>query len=176
MGNITCELNCPKSTMAFGIKKLNVRGDCRIELPPVKFDVGGIIVWGSLSWYGLGLLIPIHGNADSYSAILDNKGSYAVEILRVGSLLLFQHYITTFPVARSITDWYDDIDVNRMDRPVKNADLKLVENVCVELNYRIHVYSKCPTSGKELTYLLHAEWKKIHLPMIRRVKSLIVSF
>ncbi|GFX24295.1 hypothetical protein TNCV_420961 [Trichonephila clavipes] len=35
----------------------------------------GNMVWGCLSWYGLGPLIPIHRklNADSYYTLLDNN-------------------------------------------------------------------------------------------------------
>jgi hypothetical protein len=44
-------------------------------MPTVKFGVGGIIVWGSFSWLGLGLLVPVKGNLNSaaYNDIVDDS-------------------------------------------------------------------------------------------------------
>ena len=46
--------------------------DCIV--PSVKFGGGGIMVWGSLSGVGLGLLVPVKGtlNASAFQGILDN--------------------------------------------------------------------------------------------------------
>ena len=130
--------------------------------PTVKFDEDGIIVWECFLWYGLELLILIHGklNTDSHSTILSNNILSTLWHIYGLDYCYFQHDNATCHVARSTMDGYCDYGVKQLDWPSQSPDLNATENLWDESDRRIKECSNRPKSVKELTCLLQDEWKK----------------
>ncbi|GFY00742.1 transposable element Tc1 transposase [Trichonephila clavipes] len=107
----------------------------------VKFGEGAIMVWGYFSWYGLGLLIPIHVklNADSCT-FLDNNVFPTLRQFYGLDHCYFQDDNTTCHVAKAIIDWYDDNE----DRRFRLQQYQIKATWMNDLCYQMNQTSVCP--------------------------------
>jgi hypothetical protein len=137
----------------------------------VKFGGGGITVWRSFSWNGLGPLIILHGNinVEGYKDILTRCVLSMVEDQFSDDSCLYQHDSAPCHKSRSVREWFVDNNVPEMDWPAQSPDLNPIEHPWDELERRPHSRPQQSTSLTALATALEGEWDAIPLEMFRHL-------
>lgn len=140
--------------------------------PSIKHGGGCVMVWGCITWHGVGYLCKIDGNMDAklYCKILkdDLLGTidyYGMDIDDV----MFQHDNDPKHTARLTKDWLKENDVNVLSWPAQSPDLNPIENMWNMLDRKIRDRKKLPTSRDSLWTAIQEEWEKITKEECRRV-------
>lgn len=132
-------------------------------VPTVKFGGGSIMVWGCFSWYGLGQLVIVHGymNALSYLDVLDNAACPSLWQFYGTGPYNFQHDNAPCHKARIVNAWFSDNNIGTLQWPAQSPDLNPIEHLWDELERRIRLRPRRPSSLPELATALKEEWSAI---------------
>ena len=140
-----------------GVKKmLRIPGlplrDCDIR-PVVKFGGGSIMVWGAITYGGVGPLIKVEGlmNSKQYIHIV-NRGYHDK------SEMIFQQDNDPKHTARVTRDWFSRQDINVLEWPSCSPDLNSIEHVWNDINFRVRASLPPPRNMTELWEKLQEEW------------------
>src|SRR4030095_9616517 len=108
--------------------------------PTVKHGGGSIMVWGCMTWQGVGNLVRIDNGLDAqlYKDILhdDFLGSLEWYGLDKGDII-FQHDNDPKHTAKSTTEWLEDNEIQMLGWPAQSSDLNPIEHLWNEVDCRI---------------------------------------
>jgi transposase len=131
-------------------------------IPTVKFGGGSIMVWGCMSWHGVGQLYRCRGtmNKDQYINVLQNNMIPSSRSLfgRRG-VFVFQHDNAPCHKAKQVIDFLANKRVNVMEWPPQSPDMNPIEHVW-EILFR-KVQGMKPSNLDELWKIVEESWRAI---------------
>ncbi|GFY11132.1 transposable element Tcb1 transposase [Trichonephila clavipes] len=157
-------------------------------VPTVKHGGGSFMVWGAISWRGLGPLVALYGKV---------KSAYYVNILGItqvhpfvqtsfpGECPLYQDDNAPIHTAKIVQEWFAEHEgeVGHLDWPPQSPDLNIIEHLWGYLESKLRARFLPPSTISALETALHEEWLRIPLQVAhdlyasipRSIQSLIQS-
>ena len=114
----------------------------------VKFDGGNIMVWGCMSWEGVGNLAEIEGRMDAnqYVKILGDHLLSSMEESEISlEDLIFQQDNDPKHTSKTAKQWFEDHDIALLDWPPQSPDLNPIEHLWQHIKKELCKY---PTQAK----------------------------
>lgn len=137
--------------------------------PTVKFGGGSIMVWGCISWFGVGKLGRIEGKMDSakFINILELNLLPTIDAISLVSdlpssnSLIFQQDNDPKHTSAKSREWFKSHHISPMQWPAQSPDLNPIEMVWKQVKDKLGRYQEQPRGILELWERTQAEWKKI---------------
>lgn len=165
-------------------KKFNLEGpdgynyyfhDLRKEehhLDRLHSRVGGVMVWGAISYYGTCELqfLTSRMNAQDYNKVLKTAFPHFQNLQWT-----FQHDNAPIHTARSVKSWIRDQKVDLMEWPPYSPDLNIIENVWGWLARKVYESGKQYSTKTELIEGIKQAWSTISLNYIEKLYNSIAN-
>jgi DDE superfamily endonuclease len=122
------------------------------------------MVWGSMGWNGVGMLIEVEGkmNTDQYCQILDEGMVESFEKLEMEKdEQYFQQDNDPKHTSRKAQQWFEDNGIQVLSWPAQSPDLNPIEHLWDYLKHQLHKYDTSPHGVHELWDRLVEEWNEI---------------
>lgn len=138
-------------------------------LPTVKHGGGNIMVWGCMSWKGLGNLHVIDGimTKEVYLDILERNLLPSKKKLRLQSNFIFQQDGDPKNTAKVVSEWFTKKRINKMDWPAQSPDMNPIEHLSTIMKRKVRCRS--PKNKSELEKALREEWESFDPEISRKL-------
>ncbi|KIK95953.1 hypothetical protein PAXRUDRAFT_774715, partial [Paxillus rubicundulus Ve08.2h10] len=136
----------------------------RIVEGTVKFGGGSLIMWGCMTWEGVGVACKIDGimDADLYVQILEDELQQSLEYFNKSPEdTIFQQDNDPKHTSRKAKNWFEDHDYEVMVWPAQSPDLNPIEHLWFILKRRLAEYPEPPKGIAELWERVEREWERI---------------
>ena len=130
-------------------KKAGNRLSDRVVQGTVKFRGGSVMIWGCMTWQGVGYATKIDGRMDGdlYLQILKDE---LLETLQFYGLdppdIIFQQDNDPKHICKKVKEWLEEQDFRTMVWPAQSPDLSPIEHCCSFLKRRLAEY-EYPSNG-----------------------------
>ena len=145
-------------------KKAGERLSDRVVQETVKFGGGSVMMWGCMTWKGIGYATKIDGRMDGdlYLQILKDE---LLETLQFYGLdppdIIFQQHNDPKHTCKKIKEWLEEQDFRSMVWPAQSSDLSSIEHCWGYLKRRLAEYEHPSNGIHELWERIQEEWEKI---------------
>jgi hypothetical protein len=137
----------------------------RTTTPTVKHGGGNnLMVWGCMSWNGVGKLTEVEGKMDAvqYCEILEDGVVESFEKLEVEEEeRIFQQDNDPKHTSKKASQWFEDNNIQVLPWPAQSPDLNPIEHLWVHLKKKLREYPTSPKGVHELWERVAEEWNAI---------------
>jgi len=145
-------------------KKSGERLSDRLVQGTVKFGGGSVMVWGCMTWEGVGYAAKIDGRMDGdlYLQILKDDLQNSLRFYGLNpSDVIFQQDNDPKHTCRKVKEWLEGQEFQTMVWPAQSPDLNPIEHLWGYLKRRLAEYEHHPKGMEELWRRIEEEWDKI---------------
>jgi len=136
----------------------------RLVQGTVKFGGGSVMVWGCMTWEGVGDAAKIDGRMDGdlYLQILKDELQNSIRFYGLNpSDIIFQQDNDPKHTCKKVKEWLDVQEFRTMVWPAQSPDLNPIEHLWGHLKRRLAGYEQPPKGIQELWRRIEEEWGKI---------------
>jgi hypothetical protein len=130
----------------------------------VKFGGGSVMMWGCMTWEGVGYACKIDGkmDADLYTQILEDELQASIEYYgKSPQDIVFQQDGDPKHHSAKATNWFVDHDIKVLPWPAQSPDMNPIEHLWEHLKRKLKEYPNPPGGIWELWERAEKEWEKI---------------
>ena len=130
------------------------------------------MVWGCMTWEGVGNLRLIEGNMDKfvYREILEMEFMNTIYMHDLGEEnVIFQHNNDPKHTFKYVTDWLLAQKFQLIWHPAQSPDLNPIKYLQNEVDRRMKMSEKKPTNKKDLWEKLQEIWYSIEIDTVRKL-------
>lgn len=145
-------------------KKSRGRLTSQVVTGTVKFGGGSVMVWGCITYHGVGYACRIDGtmNAELYTSILSDELANTIEYYDMDrNKLVFQHDNDSKHRSQNCRMWLQSNKIELLDWPSQSPDLNPIEHLWWYLKSKLNGYEKEASGIKELWERVEREWEAI---------------
>ena len=140
----------------------------------LKFGGGNLMIWGCMSWDGVGYACKIDGrmDADLYVKILEDDLQNSMEYWdKTQEDIVFQQDNDPKHTSRKAKEWLQDSGIETMVWPAQSPDLNPIEHLWSHLKRRLAGYEEPPKGMTELWERVEREWNAIDASVCQNLIS-----
>ena len=129
-----------------------------------KFGGGSLMMWGCMTWEGVGYACKIDGKMDGdlYVKILDEDLQESIKFYdKTKDDIIFQQDNDPKHTCKKAKQWFQDHEYQVMDWPAQSPDINPIEHLWHHLKRRLAEYEIPPKGILELWDRVEEEWNKI---------------
>jgi transposase len=145
-------------------KRPGERLNDRLVEGTLKFGGGSLMMWGCMTWQGVGYAAKIDGRMDGdlYLQILKDDLLNTLQYYGLNpSNIIFQQDNDHKHTCRLVRGWLEEQDFTTMVWPAQSPDLNPIEHLWGYLKRRLAGYEYPPNGVHELWERVQVEWEKI---------------
>jgi len=130
----------------------------------VKFVGGNLMIWGCMTYQGVGYACKIEGTMDAelYVSIVNDELLETMEYYGMErSEIIFQQDNDPKHKSRLATQWFEENEMTVLEWPAQSPDLNPIEHLWQHLNHQLAAYEGEPKSIAELWERVQETWNRI---------------
>jgi hypothetical protein len=142
----------------------------RLVQGTVKFGGGSIMIWGCMTWEGIGYATKIDGKMDGdlYLQILKDELLNTLQYHGLNpSNIIFQQDNDPKHTCKKVKEWLEEQEFRTMVWPAQSPDLNPIEHLWGYLKRRLAEHEHPPSGIHELWERTEVEWEKISVAECR---------
>ena len=139
--------------------------------PTVKHGGGKVVIWGCMTYEGIGYISKIEGNMDAklYQDILSDELFKTIKYYNFEkNEIIFQQDNDPKHTAKSTKKWLQDNNIKTLEWPPQSPDMNPIEHLWVELKRRIKKKRKVFNKG-QLWEPIQEEYELIDVEFCRNL-------
>jgi hypothetical protein len=156
-------------------KKPDERLSDRLVEGTIKFGGGSVMIWGCMTWEGVGYAARIDGRMDEdlYLQILKDDLQNTLQYHSLNpSDIIFQQDNDPKHTCKKVKEWLEEQDFRTMVWPAQSSDLNPIKHLWGYLKRRLTEYEHPPNGIHKLWERIQVEWKEI---AVKECQKLIES-